>query len=79
MMSTIFEEYFKYTLSNASNEEILFSIFEFLQNHIPFDVISCASANRKDKVYTAFVEYSLNETHSSYSYALHFSYFLAWY
>ncbi len=57
-----------YLISNHSNEDVLFRIFEFLKDKIPFERIGCHYINRKTKLLTTFVEYSYEERMPAYSY-----------
>ncbi len=69
-MNDIFRDFFNVYIDGNNKEEILFTIFEFLSKHIPFEVVSCASVNRHLKRLTVFLEYSLNERTFKYSYPL---------
>lgn len=57
-------------ISQQSNEKTLVTLFEYLQQKISFERILCYKVNRKTKLLTVFIEYSLTEHISNLSYQL---------
>ncbi len=69
-MEKLYKLLTEYLINCEPNREILFKIFEFLKQVIPFERIACHSIDRKTRLFTTFIEYSFNEKVPVYSYYL---------
>ncbi len=57
-----------YLIESEPNQDVLFKIFEFLKQVIPFERIACHSIERKTRLLTTFIEYSFSERVPLHSY-----------